>query len=465
MSKKKTSKRKKSKKRTSSKRIKNIRGGELDGYTSLMVSDSSASINTEQAAEALGKLNENDNRGAARAALRSVKDVKIDRKDAVAASRFGVDTFKALNFANDPNNKGMNNLPMGQMGIGQRGERGIGPMGMSESMSSEPTNQTPPIQPGEYKVGIDQGNMDAGIGAIGDVLKSKQGQEIADNAASMSGDAASMTHDAAGTVHSATGAVNAGLDVFSGPAKLLAEAYTAAIGTAKGLNAAPGALYSAAKWAADDPLSIKYVESNGFGRRTRWAMEADLKRSLKTITAPMYIQKKIILKELYDIIKEYKIRIRCKKNGWDLFYSNNLMPDVVWVCTDKKILKIITDIETLYETIKRFLQTKIIELDTEFSKQITSKIATIRDLQGYKDFYEKTLNPQLSLIYKLSYEKTQEMEKKKDEVKKQMENLISADSSSDLFTNVQTVTSIGGKRKSKKTRTTKKRKTLRKKRT
>ena len=69
------------------------------------------------------------------------------------------------------------------------------------------------------------------------------------------------------------------------------------------------------------------------------------------------------------------------------------------------------------------------------------------------------------------------MKEKKEIIELEMKKRISEDSSSELFTDVQTVTSIGGEKsrrknnktnksnKSKKIRTTKKRKTLRKKRT
>ena len=331
--------------------------------------------------------------------------------------------------------------------------RGIGPMGMSKSSPPEQTDQTPQIQPGEYKVGIDQGNMDAGIGALKDAANSADGKRITGNVANMSDDAASMTRDAAGTVHSATTAANAIITTAAAPSLIAEQGVNATVNTLKALNAAPGAIANAARRAAANADSTAYIEKYGLidGRTIRVIKSknsASLSKNLSSINANTDKYKDTLDKIFYD----YRNKIKCREKLFgDLYYSNRGDPTLYEKCAENT-LENLNNIREQIGELKNNLETKTVEIISEITtlyEDMNNSVNTISDVESYKSVRQNITSEQ-TRIMKLIQTKLAELKIFYDIEVKVIKNVIN--------------TKLGG-RKSKKTRTTKKRKTLRKKRT
>ena len=465
-------------KKRASKRSKNI-GGENEkrrDTTQVSLSNSSIGFNGDEATKAVNAAIKGDDIAALGIGLGAVKNLNIDKDDAKAAAKLAKEHGPTIfNFVRNMDRDSNLNYNEGRVNrLNQTGQMGqfdqMGQIGQMDQFGQQQLPQQQQQQQQQQILKINKEDVDTGIHAAKEVLNlvgenpslSGVKDEVV-NSLGKTANAAGKTAEAVGKTAEAAGAL---VTVTAAPLLLQEQVVNTAVGILKGFNAAPAALFSTAKWAASDPLSLQYIDSNGIGRRTKWAMAADLKRSLKKITDPMYIKKKQILETIYEAIKDYKIKIRCKKGPLDLFYSNNFMPEVVWVCKEQIRKDIITDIETQYKNIEIELQDKITEIIAKFNELIgTTK--NIKDKKGYLKFYEEDLNPKLNKLYELSYDISNTM----DRIGADGINVIKDQTSKDQTSKDQT--KDGGKRKSKrkggkkskKSKNSSKRKTLRKKRT
>jgi hypothetical protein len=456
MGKKRTNKRRRIKKRTSKRTIRI--GGEHKGnkiipqkVTEVKVGKSSFSTSNksiDHIGDAVNNAMDGNEKKTIGSLFEAAKDVKvkIDPENAKDVANFAVQhgpsLLKMVNDS-DRNNRGMNSRGMGSRGMDSMGINNRG-MNSHQSHQSQYSQVMDLRGPNEYQYQqpapeINRDTIEAGVGAA------KELKSMIDN-----------DKDISGLKEKGANALGAYVTVTAAPFLVQEQAINSTVKILKGINDAPGAALEAAKRIAANPDSIAYIDKYGLmDGRTTSAIKKKISESLSKKLSNINAIPDKYIDTLDKKFNNYRNIIKCReKLLGDFYYSNRGDPTLYNVCSDE-ILTELENIRTEIENLKRELEAKTIGTISEIKdnhSQMDASVDSIFDNESYKTIRQEIITNEKGTV-KLLQTRLGELKKFYDEEVRKIDLLI------------KNAKRKGGKNKSKKTNPSKKRKTLRKKRT